>query len=94
MRAACCEARQLCHVARKPKWAETGAIMSGHYKQMRHGNGEAARRLRERLARKEVGDAAYDKSVSYADDRAFKIFGAVLIVFLAAVVLGVVLMGC
>jgi hypothetical protein len=67
--------------------------MSGHFKQMRHGSGDAARKLRERLARKELGDAAYEKSRSYADDRAFKIFGAVFIVVFAAVVLGVVLLG-
>ena len=67
--------------------------MSGYYKQMRHGGREAARKLRERLARKEMGDAAYDKSVSYADDRAFKIFGVVFIVLFAAVVLGVAWLG-
>jgi hypothetical protein len=67
--------------------------MSQHYKQMQHGNNEAARLLRERLARKEVGDAAYDKQVSYADNRAFKIFGFVFIVGFAAVVLGVAWLG-
>ena len=67
--------------------------MSGYYKQMRHGSREAARKLRERLARKEMGDAAYDKSVSHADDRAFKIFGVVFIVLFAAVVLVVAWLG-
>ena len=45
--------------------------MSRYYKQMQHGDGEAARLLQERLARKEMGDAAYDKAASYADDRTF-----------------------
>lgn len=67
--------------------------MSGHYDQMRHGSGEAARRLRERLARREVGDAAYDKEVSYAHGRAFKAFGVVFIVVFAVVVLGVAWLG-
>jgi hypothetical protein len=64
--------------------------MSGYFKQMSHGSGEAARKLRERLARREMGDAAYDKEVSYADDRAFKIFGVVFIVMSAVVAFGLV----
>lgn len=65
--------------------------MSRYYKQMQHGDSDAARRgLQERLARKEIGDEAYDKAVSYADDRAFKIFGVVFIVVFAVVVLVVV----
>jgi hypothetical protein len=36
--------------------------------------------LQERLARKEFGDASYDKEVSYVDNRSFKIFGAAFIV--------------
>lgn len=67
--------------------------MSGYYKQMRDRSSEAARKLQERLARKEMGDAAYDKAASYADDRAFKLFGVVFIVVFAAVILGVVWLG-
>jgi hypothetical protein len=67
--------------------------MSRYFKQMRHGDNEAARRLRERLARKEIGDSAYDKLVSYADDRAFKLVGVVFIVVFAVVVLGVAWLG-
>lgn len=67
--------------------------MSGYYRQMPHGDGEAARGLRERLARKELGDAAYDKAVSYADNRAFKMFGVVFIVLFAVVVLAVTWLG-
>jgi hypothetical protein len=69
------------------------AAMADDFKQMSHGSGEAARKLRERLARREMGDAAYDKSVSYADDRAFKRFGVMFIVVFAVVMLGVVWMG-
>jgi len=39
------------------------------------------------------GDAAYDKAVSYADDRSFKMFGVLFIVVFAAVVLGIVWLG-
>lgn len=67
--------------------------MSHYYKQMQHGSDEAASMLRERLARKEIGDAAYDKAASYSDDRAFKMFGVVFIVVFALVVLGVVWLG-
>ena len=67
--------------------------MSRYYKQLRHANNEAARKLRERLTRKEIGDAAYDKAVSYADDRSFKIFGVVFIVVFAVVVLVVIWLG-
>ena len=73
-------------------WIGTGAIMSAHYKQMQHGRGDAARLLNERLARNEMGDAAYDEAVSYSDDRAFKLFGIVFIVVFAAAVLGVALL--
>lgn len=67
--------------------------MSRYFNQMQHGGGEAARKLRERLARKEIGDEAYDKAVSHADDRAFKIFGVVFIVLFAIAVLGLAWMG-
>jgi hypothetical protein len=67
--------------------------MSQYYKQMRDGGGDAKRMLNERLHRKEVGDAAYEKEVSYADDRAFKIFGVVFIVMFAVVVLAVAWLG-
>ncbi|MCO5070611.1 MAG: hypothetical protein M9944_05295 [Rhizobiaceae bacterium] len=73
-------------------WIGTGAIMSAHYKQMQHGRGDAARLLDERLARKEMGEAAYDEAVSYSDDRAFKLFGIVFIVVFAAAVFGVALL--
>lgn len=64
--------------------------MSGYRNQFRDGDGDAERMLRERLARNEVGDAAYDKAVSYADDRSFKRFGVVFIAVFAVVVLGIV----
>lgn len=67
--------------------------MSRYYNQMRPGDGEAKRKLHERLARKDMGDAAYNESVSYSDDRAFKIFGAVFIVLLGLIVLGVTWLG-
>lgn len=67
--------------------------MSRYYKQIRHGAGEAARGLRERLARKEMGDPAWKETVSHHDDRAFKRFGLVFIVAFALVVLGVVWLG-
>ena len=67
--------------------------MSGEYKQFRHGDGEARRKLWERLARKEKGDAAYDEAASWSDDRAFRKFGVVFIVLFAVVVLGVTLLG-
>jgi len=54
--------------------------MSRHYKQMQHGGDEARRLLHERLAREEMGDAAYEEMISHADNRAFKIFGLVFIV--------------
>ncbi|MDP2359075.1 MAG: hypothetical protein Q8M31_23860 [Beijerinckiaceae bacterium] len=67
--------------------------MSGYFKQMQNRRGEAKRQLEERLARKEMGDAEYDKQASYADDRAFKIFGIVFIVGFAIVVFGMVWLG-
>ena len=67
--------------------------MSRYYKQMQHGSSEAKRLLQERLARKEIGDAAYDEAASHADDRAFKAFGIVFIAVFALVVLGVVWLG-
>lgn len=67
--------------------------MSAYYKQMQHGNDEARRLLDERLAREEIGDAAYDKAASNHDDRPFKIFGVVFIVAFAAVVLGIAWLG-
>lgn len=67
--------------------------MSQYYRQFRHGDGDAARGLRERLARKELGDAAYDTSVSYSDDRAFRIFGVVFIVLFAVAVLAIAWLG-
>ena len=64
--------------------------MSGYRKQFRDGGDDAERMLRERLAREEVGDAAFDKEVSYADDRSFKMFGLAFIVVLAVVAFGLV----
>jgi hypothetical protein len=60
--------------------------MSRYYKQMQHGNNEAKRLLRERLAREEMGDDVYDKMVSNHDDRAFKVVGVVFIAFFAVAV--------
>ena len=73
-------------------WIGTGAIMSAYCKQMQRSKGDAARLLNERLARKEMGDDAYDEAASYSDDRAFKLFGIVFIVVFAAAVLGVALL--
>ncbi len=67
--------------------------MSRYYDQMPRGSGEAASKLAERLAREDMGDEAYDKARSFADDRAFKLFGVVFIAAFAAVVLGIVLLG-
>ena len=66
--------------------------MSQYYKQIRHGD-DAASRLQERLAREEMGDAEYDRQRSYADDRAFRLFGIAFIAVFGLVVLGVVLLG-
>lgn len=67
--------------------------MSVYYKQIRHGNNDAKRLLQERLARQELGDAAYEKQVSYADNRAFKIFGVLFIVAFGLVLLAVAALG-
>ena len=67
--------------------------MSGYYKQMQRGNDDAARGLRERLAREEIGDAAYEKQVSKADNRAFTLFGVVFIAAFAVIVLAVAWLG-
>lgn len=66
--------------------------MSRYYDQIKHG-GDAAHQLQERLAREDMGDEAYDKARSCADDRSFRIFGVVFIVLLAAVVLAVTALG-
>jgi len=67
--------------------------MSRYYKQMQHGKGEAKRLLNERLARKEMGDKAWEEAVSHHDDRAFKKFGVAFIVVFAAAILGVIWLG-
>lgn len=68
--------------------------MADDYKLMQHGGNEARRLLEERLAREEMGDAAYDKMVSQGGgDRAFKVFGVVFIVVFGIVVLGVTWLG-
>ena len=85
--------RQMGGVPCKGDGNETGAVMSQYYKQMQRGSSEAKRLLQERLARKEIGEAAYDEAASYSDDRAFKAFGIVFIAVFALVVLGVVLLG-
>lgn len=66
--------------------------MAAHDRQMRQDSGEAARQLRERLAREEMGDAAYTESRSHADDRSFRIFGVVFIALFALAILGIVLL--
>lgn len=66
--------------------------MSSYYKQMPSGGDDAARLLQERLAREEMGDAAYDEALSYSDGRTFKIVGIVFIVLFAAVVLGIAML--
>lgn len=67
--------------------------MAGEYKQLREGDGEARRKLSERLARKEMGDAAYEEAASFSDDRAFRKFGVVFILVLAAAILAVTWLG-
>ena len=67
--------------------------MSGYFRQFRHGDGEARRKLDERLARKEIGDAAYDEAASFSDDRVFRKFGVVFIVLFAAAILAVTWLG-
>lgn len=64
--------------------------MSGEFRQMQRHSSDAEHLLRERLARHDLGDAAYERSVSQGDDRAFKVFGVVFIVGFAVVVLGLV----
>ena len=76
-------------VLRDTRPNETGAIMSGYFRQFRHGDGEARRKLDERLARKEIGDAAYDEAASFSDNRAFSKFGVVFILVLGAAILAV-----
>ncbi len=66
--------------------------MSGYYKQMQRGDNEAARALRERLAREELGDEAYEKSLTHADSRSVRLGIAFMTVF-ALVVVGVVWLG-
>lgn len=67
--------------------------MSQYYNQMNHGSDEARRKLDERLAREEMGDAAYEKMISQSDGRAFKIFGIVFIAVFAAIVFGMAALG-
>ncbi|MFN3889816.1 MAG: hypothetical protein ACK4MV_05405 [Beijerinckiaceae bacterium] len=67
--------------------------MANEFNQMRPQDGEAKRMLLERMARKEMGDAAYEKDLSYADNRAFKIFGVIFIVIFAMIVFAVAGMG-
>lgn len=67
--------------------------MSQYYNQMRSSHNEARSRLQERLAREDMGDEAYEKAASYADERAFKIFGIVFIALFAAVILGLAWLG-
>ncbi|MEX0404845.1 hypothetical protein ABGN05_04110 [Aquibium sp. LZ166] len=66
--------------------------MSRYYKQMQHGDNEAARALRERLAREELGDAGYEKSLTRADNRSVRL-GIVFLILVAVVVFGVAWLG-
>jgi hypothetical protein len=68
-------------------------VMSRYWNQFNHGRNEARRLLQQKLQRKEMGDEAYEKMVSHSDDRAFKIFGVVFIVFFGAVVLVITWLG-
>ncbi|MBE0693861.1 MAG: hypothetical protein IH590_12260 [Aquamicrobium sp.] len=67
--------------------------MAGEYRQFREGDGEARRGLWQRLARKDMGDAAWDEAASFSSDRAFRKFGVVFIVALAAAILAVTMLG-
>ena len=64
--------------------------MAGSNDRLQHGGSDAARLLRERLRREQVGDAAYEKEVSFADDRAFRTFGILFVVGFAFVVFGTI----
>lgn len=66
--------------------------MSQYYKQLQYRNDEAARALEERLARKDIGDAAYDKAVANADP-ASRTVGIVFMVVVVLVVFGVTWLG-
>ena len=67
--------------------------MSGYFRQMRSHHNEAEAGLRERLAREEMGDDAYEKMVAKGDDGTFKWVGLALFVIFAGVVLGVTALG-
>jgi hypothetical protein len=67
--------------------------MSAYFKQFRHGRGEARRKLDERLAREELGDAAYEEMISHHDDRSFRIFGVVFIAVFALAILAIAWLG-
>ncbi len=66
--------------------------MSGYYKQMRR-RGEARRGLRNRIAREEMGDAAYEEMISQSDGRSFKIAAVLLIAIFAVAVFAVTALG-
>jgi len=78
---------------RKTARCHARVIMSRYYHQMPNGDDEAKRLLRERLARKELGDAAWDKAKAFSGDRAFKWFGLVFILAFAIAILVVAWLG-
>lgn len=67
--------------------------MAGEYKQFREGDGGVRHKLWQRLARKEMGDAAHGEAASFSGDRAFRKFGVVFILVLAAAILAVTWLG-
>lgn len=67
--------------------------MSRYFKQMEGKHNAARSGLNERLARKEIGDEAYDEMVAKGDDGTFKRVGLVLVAIFAGIVLVVTLLG-
>lgn len=67
--------------------------MAGEYRQFRNGDGEARREMWQRLARKEMGDAAFDEAAAFSGDRTFRKFGVVFILALGAAILAVTWLG-
>ena len=61
--------------------------MSRYFKQLRTDRNRARKLLDERLARRELGDAEYEKMISAGNDPTFRIVGLVLIMSFGLIVL-------
>lgn len=58
------------------------------------GLGPSAKRLlQQRLEREAMGEEAYNKMISYNDERGFRLFGIFFILLFAAIVFGAVWLG-